>query len=87
MKVPFTAANNWQEHPAVCQSVPWQPVPSSERHVIYEAQVGPEQWAIRLNDFPDEPLYTLLIAGEERLHFDDWPSFWGARPPSSTRTA
>jgi len=34
------------------------------------------QWKIRLNDFPDEPVYTLIINDAEVIHFDDWPGFW-----------
>jgi len=35
-----------------------------------------KEWTIRLNDFPDEPAYTLMIDIEEIIHFDDWPDFW-----------
>lgn len=31
---------------------------------------------IRLNDFPDEPLYSLFQDGEHVADFDDWPSQW-----------
>ena len=32
--------------------------------------------AIRLNDFPDEPMYTLFVGKQEIGSFDDWPSTW-----------
>jgi hypothetical protein len=35
-------------------------------------------WIIRLNDFPDEPLYTLIIDDNEIRSFDDWPSCWSS---------
>jgi len=34
-------------------------------------------WLIRINDFPVEPLYTLMIDGQEIADFDDWPRCWG----------
>ena len=30
---------------------------------------------IRINDFPAEALYTLMVDGSE-AHFDEWPSRW-----------
>jgi hypothetical protein len=42
----------------------------------YEATVGGVRWVVRLNDFPEEHLYTLLVEGAERAHFDDWPAAW-----------
>ena len=31
---------------------------------------------VRINDFPQEPLYTLLVDGKEVGDFDDWPACW-----------
>lgn len=45
----------------------------------YEAEFDREKLVIRLNDFPDENLYTLLVDDEEVVSFDDWPERW-ARP-------
>ena len=39
----------------------------------YEAQVNGDRLVIRLNDFPDETLYTLLVNDKEVSSFDDWP--------------
>lgn len=44
------------------------------------ADVAGAQWALRLNDFPDEPLFTLVAEGAEIIHFNDWPAEWGERP-------
>ncbi len=35
---------------------------------------------IRVNDFPAEPLYTLIVDGVDAEHLDDWPAAW-VRPP------
>jgi hypothetical protein len=45
----------------------------------YKARVGPESWVVRVNDFPDENLYTLLKGGREAESFDEWPAAW-SRP-------
>jgi len=34
---------------------------------------------LRLNDFPDEKLYSLMLADEEITSFDEWPKIW-SRP-------
>ncbi len=47
----------------------------------YAAHADDQQLKIRLNDFPDEPLYTLLADDVELRHFDDWPATWQKRPP------
>ena len=31
---------------------------------------------VRVNDFPAEPLYTLLVDGVEIEDLEDWPSRW-----------
>jgi len=31
---------------------------------------------IRVNDFPEETLYTLMIEDGETFDFDDWPAQW-----------
>lgn len=42
----------------------------------YKAVVDGETWTIRINDFPAEHLYTLLVNGRETENFDDWPASW-----------
>ncbi len=40
------------------------------------AESGGKQCVLRLNDFPEETLYTLLVNGGEGAQFDDWPKLW-----------
>ncbi|MBL8484230.1 MAG: hypothetical protein JNJ60_18685 [Rhodocyclaceae bacterium] len=42
----------------------------------YAADVDGLPWQLRINDFPAEPMYTLIVAGQEVEHFDDWPAAW-----------
>ncbi len=44
--------------------------------VPYRARVNGEDWLLRIHDFPDEHLYTLIINEREAESFDDWPSSW-----------
>lgn len=34
---------------------------------------------LRLNDFPDEHLYSLIVGNKELASFDDWPRAWTRR--------
>jgi hypothetical protein len=45
----------------------------------YTALVAGQTWLVRLNDFPVDPMYSLLIDGREVGDFDDWPACW-SRP-------
>jgi hypothetical protein len=78
MSIPFSLANNWADVPEVKRPIPWITAGGNEG-ICFSAEVNGRIWSLRLNDFPDEPAHTLLIEGEEILHFDDWPDFW-ARP-------
>jgi hypothetical protein len=42
----------------------------------YKADVDGIRWRLRINDFPDEPLFTLFIENQEWGHFDDLPPTW-----------
>jgi hypothetical protein len=39
--------------------------------------VNGEWWVLRINAFPDHPLWTLFVAGERRFDVDDVPRPWG----------
>ncbi len=42
----------------------------------YETRQETQKLTIRLNDFPEEHLYTLLADSEPVISFDDWPEIW-----------
>jgi len=43
---------------------------------LWRTQVGAGTWTVRVNDFPEEHLYTLFVNDEELGSFDEWPSQW-----------
>ena len=79
-RISLNISDNWDEHTELLHSVAWTTAIGRERCIVFEATVGGFQWLIRLNDFPDEPLYSLLVDGAEVIHFDEWPQIWGATP-------
>jgi hypothetical protein len=44
--------------------------------VPFQARVGEAIWALRLNEFPERPMYTLFIDGMEIGTLDDPPHTW-----------
>lgn len=55
-------------------------------NIYYSSAVDGDTWIVRLNDFPDEPLHTLIVGGEEVIHFNDWPEEWSVQRPSESTT-
>lgn len=56
---------------------------------MWRSEVGRDTWTVRVNDFPEEHLYTLLVNGDEIGSFDEWPKPWlrgeELQPDSSTQ--
>lgn len=44
--------------------------------IPYVAKLGKDTWEIRINDFPEKDVYSLLINGEEIKDFNKWPENW-----------
>ena len=51
----------------------WQEVPASP--YLFESVFQNQYVRLRLNDFPDAPLCTLFVDGEEQ-HLEEFPSTW-----------
>jgi len=49
---------------------------TGDTEFIYFAEINKKTFHIRLNDFPAEPMYTLIYETMELLDFDDWPAKW-----------
>lgn len=43
---------------------------------LYTASLDKEELLVALNDFPDYPLYTLLVNNKRVVSFDNWPEKW-----------
>ena len=52
----------------------WEPIPESERDFVSDIYSKDECY-LRMNDFPDEPLWTLFYKGESK-DFNDTPFLW-----------
>jgi hypothetical protein len=55
----------------------------------YRASVDGADLVIRVNDFPAEPLYSLLVNGQPEQDLEDWPGSWvrPGMPPGLLRAA
>lgn len=42
----------------------------------YHTEFNGHKLQVRLNDFPDEKMYSLIIDGDSLCSFDDWPKNW-----------
>ena len=62
-------------------AVLWRP--ANDPLLPFRAEVGTDNWRIRIDDFPAEHLYTLLVNGKEVGAFDEWPKNW--KRPSQIR--
>ena len=58
-------------------AIVWESTGAGE--VPYRARAGGRTLTVRINDFPAEPLYTLLADGQAVDDLEDWPAAW-ARP-------
>jgi hypothetical protein len=48
-------------------------------HPWATAEAGGQDWQVRLNDFPDDVMYSLVIDGTPAGDFHDWPATWQRR--------
>ena len=48
------------------------------------ASVDGHWWVLRLNNFPDHPMWTLFVDGARRFDLDDEPECWGNLPIGTT---
>ena len=75
----------------LAEKIDWQRTENPD--YPFTAEFKGEKCVIRLNDFPEEHLYTLVVNGKEVADFDDWSAAWSRsakeeKPvqPSQTQT-
>jgi hypothetical protein len=51
----------------------------TDNGVDFEAEIDGFKCGLRINDFPDEPHYTIFFKGMQ-LDFDDAPKIWKIPP-------
>lgn len=56
------------------QSLTWHD--AKEGDYISATEFDGQQLRLRLNDFPEEPMYTLFVNGFEVCDFCNWPDCW-----------
>jgi hypothetical protein len=73
--------------PQFAQAAAWRE--TGDLDFPWTADVAGEVWRVRLNDFPEEPMYTLFVGDEERGTFHDWPDAWERKdaPPQRKQAA
>jgi hypothetical protein len=55
-------------------------LPTGDAFRPFRAVVDGDEWAVSVNDWPDEPtVYSLWVNGREAFGFDGWPDGW-SRP-------
>jgi uncharacterized protein YjaG (DUF416 family) len=58
----------------LAQELSWRS--TNDRAHPWATEVDGTPWRIRVNDFPDELMYTLIIGSENAGDFHDWPEAW-----------
>jgi hypothetical protein len=59
---------------ALGQAVTW--LGTGDLDMPWTAEVAGARWQVRLNDFPDEIMYSLIVDGVAAGDFHDWPETW-----------
>ncbi|MBZ5733715.1 hypothetical protein K8Z61_04330 [Nocardioides sp. TRM66260-LWL] len=63
-----------KRRPELRARVRWQS--TGDLYFPWAADLEGVWWVLRLNSWPDHPMYTLFVAGSRRLDLDDIPPRW-----------
>jgi len=50
--------------------------PTGDGSFPYACRLEERWWVLRVNAFPDHPLYTVLVDGRFDTDLEDWPAAW-----------
>ena len=59
-----------------CVARPSTWTPTGDLDYPWAADVDGQRWQVRLNDFPDDVMYTLIVAQDAVGDLHDWPLAW-----------
>jgi hypothetical protein len=59
----------------LCERIVWSHT-ADDALIHWRSNIDRDTWTVRVNDFPDEHLYTLFVNEEEVGSFDQWPRDW-----------
>lgn len=63
----------------LCESLTWNAIQGEERKYSTEKYPKDECW-LQMNDFPEEPLWTLFYKGDS-VDIEDTPALWTVNYP------
>lgn len=63
-----------QQRDPLTRAITWKRTADPE--YPFTSEVTGDRFVIRVNDFPADKLYTLLVNDEETVDFDNWPEQW-----------
>jgi hypothetical protein len=66
-----------QQQDLLTEPITW--TKTADPEYPFTSEVNGDKLVIRLNDFPSDNLYTLLVNDKETVGFDDWPKQWKRR--------
>jgi hypothetical protein len=66
------------DHSIFHRDIDWQATGNGE--YPYYVLIEGSKYVVRVNDFPEELFYTLIVDDVEHTSFDVWPARW-TRPP------
>lgn len=49
---------------------------TNDQFYPYKSSLQDKNLTLRINDYPEEPMYTLITDGEIIESFDNWPVGW-----------
>jgi uncharacterized protein YjaG (DUF416 family) len=58
----------------LARPIAWQT--TGDVDVPWVADVDGQRWTVRLGDYPEAPMYALVVDGVEQGTFHDWPTTW-----------
>jgi hypothetical protein len=62
----------WSHYPELLRKVVFRK--TNNHPILYITNVDGLDWKVTMNDFPDEPLYTIYIDDNPVMSFNDWPN-------------